>query len=216
MAPDRFVATGSGRCGTKLLSELLTAAGVRCGHERVFGPCGVQPWGDLQADSSWMAATMLDAVDVPVVLLVRHPLAVVRSWVEIGFFSQHDAANPTHEPLRQFAPGVYDDHASPADRALEMWCRLNAAVLPRAEMVLRLEHLDADQLARLLRWAGADPAPAGAAYWRIGRVNRHEGMRQRVGISHQPTWSVHQEDLADEARRLARLLGYDPEVIPGG
>lgn len=211
----RFAVTGSGRCGTRYMSKLLTAAGVPCGHEEAFGIHGAGLWTlDRQADSSWMAATMLDQVDVPVVLLVRHPLAVVRSWVEIGFFS-HDHDNPTHTPLLTFAPGVYA-YDSPADRALAMWCALNAAALPRAELLLRLELLDAAQLGRLLQWAGADPAKAGAAFRKTGRTNRHEGMRAKVRIRHEPTWGAHHPELAHEAQELARLLGYDPEVISGG
>lgn len=214
--PDRFLVVGSGRCGTKYLSELLTAAGVPCGHERVYNPHNAGVWpADLQADSSWMAVPHLPAAGLPVVLLVRHPLAVVRSWVEIGFFSHHDAANPTHGPLRAFAPHVYT-YETPANRALAMWLALNRAALARAEAVLRLEHFNASQLARLLRWAGVSDAGALAAFRRVGRTNRHESMRQRVRVSHEPQWSAYDTHLSTQAARLAVLLGYDPEEVPGG
>lgn len=212
---DRFVVTGSGRCGTRYASELLTAAGVPCGHEVAHSHVHRGQWPDgMMADSSWMAATMLDVVTAPVVLLARHPLAVVRSFVEIGFFSHHDAGNPTHQPLRMFAPHVYD-HQEPADRALAWWLTANEAALPRAEVLLRLEMLDAGQLGRLLRWAGADPEPASTAFRRTGRTNRHEVMRARTRIKHEPRWR-HSGDLALRARRLARLIGYDPDVVPDG
>lgn len=215
MTAGRFVVTGSGRCGTKYMSRLLTSAGAPCGHEQVFNAGGAGAWpDDVRADSSWMAATMLDRVDVPVVLLTRHPLAVVRSWVEIGFFGL-DISNETHGPLEQFVPDVYD-YQSEADRALAMWCRLNSAALPRAEMLLRLERFDAGQLARLLRWVGANPATAGEAFAAVGPCNRHDTMRAKVRVTHTPSWDCHDKDLADDARALARLLGYDPEVIPGG
>lgn len=212
----RVVVTGSGRCGTKYISQLLTAAGVRCGHEQVWNATKAGHWpADLEADSSWMAAAQLDTVDVPVVLLVRHPLAVVKSFVEIGFHSRHDRANPTHKPLQRFAPWVYG-YESAADRSLAAWLALNEAALTRAEVLLRLERLDAGQLARLLQWAGADPELASTAFRRTGPTNRHDTMRQKTKIRHEPSWRVHDGDLTVRARRLARLLGYDPEVIPGG
>jgi hypothetical protein len=165
-----------------------------------------------------MAATMLDRVDVPVVLLVRHPLAVVKSWVEIGFFSPVDAANRTHEPLRRFAPHVYR-YGHPRDRALAMWTELTKAALARAELILRVEHLDAAHLARLLRWAGTSDRHAEQALATTPAVNRHERMRAKTGITHHPRWSHHDPvdpALVIAARRLARQLGYDPDQVPGG
>lgn len=212
---DRFVVTGCGRSGTRYMSELLTAAGVPCGHEQAYNADGAGLWAlGRQADSSWMAATMLDWVDVPVVLLVRHPLAVVRSWVEIGFFGR-DRSNPTHQPLRAFASHVYD-YEAPADRALAMWLTLTEATLARADLVVRLEWIDAGQLARLLRWAGADPSRADTAFRKTGRTNRHENMRRATGIRHEPTWMAHDGDLTVRARQMARCLGYDPDEVPGG
>ncbi|WFE45310.1 hypothetical protein [Verrucosispora sp. WMMD1129] len=209
----RLVVTGSGRCGTKYLSALLTAAGVPCGHEQVFNADGPPVWpAGLRADSSWMAVPHLP-LSCPVVLLVRHPLAVVRSWVEIGFFT-HDAGNPTHGPLRRFAPQVYEE-TTPADAALSMWLHLTRAALPHATRVVRIEHLDARRAYRLLRWAGARSRPAREAVRSVPpRMNRHEEMRQRTGLRHQPAWAVHRPELADAARRLAVDVGVDPDEVP--
>src|SRR5690606_13238529 len=76
----RFVVTGSGRCGTHYLATLLTEAGVKCTHETVYSYLPEpKPWTDQVADSSLMAAPYLG--EYPTVLLVRHPLKVVKSWV---------------------------------------------------------------------------------------------------------------------------------------
>lgn len=208
----RFVVTGSGRCGTKWMSEALTRAGVPCGHESVFGfePEVVWPV-DLVADSSWMAATRLDEVDVPVLLMVRHPLAVVRSFVEIGFFADWDVGNPCHAPLRRAFPWVYD-WDTPQDRALEMWTALTTTALGRAEMVVRLERIDADLFSRVLWWAGADEsADAAAVLDEVPPCNRHEESRERTGVVHESSWGAHNPHLAGRAVRLAAILGYQDE-----
>lgn len=201
----RFIVTGSGRCGTKYMAELLTTAGTPCGHEMVHS-YQTRPWDGLVADSSWMAVPHLDG-SVPVVLLVRHPLAVVKSLTEIGFLTGHDDGNPCHDVLRAFAPEVYEwpDHA---DRALDMWYRLNVAAFRYAEMVLRLEAFGVEHLVRLLRWAGRDTSEASDAFRRVGPTNRHEGMRAKTRIRHTPAWTDHDPGLASRARALAALLGY--------
>ena len=200
--------TGCGRSGTKYLATLLTAAGMPAGHEKAHNHQRRGEWmpGQL-VDSSWMAATMLDAVDVPVVALVRHPLRVVKSLVEIGFFGSYGAANPTHQPLRLAAPHVYGYQAE-HDRALAMWLTLTRAALSRAEMLIRLEHMSTALLGRLLAWCGGNPHRAEHAIATVGVVNRHERSRARVGAAHTGGWDIHDPELAAPAQSLAWLLGY--------
>jgi hypothetical protein len=210
---SQFVITGSGRCGTTWISRALTRAGVATGHEAVFNPWSPE-WPEyLQGDSSWVAACELDRVDalgVPVALLVRHPLAVVRSLVEIGFFTW-DLTNLYHEPLSEAFPEVYD-WRTPQDRALEAWVQLNSAALTRAEMVLRFELLrqDPELFGRFLAWAGGNPRRAEEALAEP-RCNRHEPSRQRTGETYEPSWDKHDLDLAARAQGLARILGYQDE-----
>jgi len=202
----RFVITGSGRCGTKYMSRLLTAAGTPCGHEAVFA-YERRDWGDLVADSSWMAVPSLASAGLPVVLMVRHPLSVVKSLTEIGFLVGHDDQNPCHNVLREFAPEIYE-WPSHLDRALDMWYRLNLAALEHAELVFRLEQFSVEHLTRLLRWADRDTSRAKDAFHRVGPTNRLEGMRAKTGIRHTPSWGQHDPDLAKRAKALAALLGY--------
>lgn len=204
---DRFVVTGSGRCGTTWMSRALTRAGVPCGHEAVFHP-GEAVWPDhLRADSSWVAACRLGDVTDPVVLLVRHPLSVVKSLVEIGFFGW-DLDNAYHEVLRAAFPHVYR-WATPQDCALSMWLSLNESALTRAEMVLRMEQVtvDPELFGRFLSWAGGNPRRAEEALTEPP-CNRHRESRQRTWITHRPVWATHDPDLARRSRTLARTLGY--------
>lgn len=204
----RFVITGSGRCGTKYMSKLLSAAGVLCGHEQVYNTIKPPVWpNDLQADSSWMAVPHLP-LPYPVVLMVRHPLLVVKSWVEIGFFSEHDADNPTHNPLREWAPQVYDED-TPANRALSMWFHLNRAALPHAEKVIRLKEMTVDTLRDVLTWSESSTSHAEYAFSHVACMNQHTNMRQRVRVTHTPTWSVHRVKLMRDAQELAISLGIN-------
>jgi hypothetical protein len=211
---ERFVITGSGRCGTTWISRALTRAGIPCGHEAVFNPWSPE-WPDyLQAESSWVAACelgRLDSLGVPVALLVRHPLAVVKSMVEIGFFDWDLETNEYHQPLRTAFPEVYD-WATPQDRALAAWVALNSAALTRAELVLRFDLIkdDPELFARLLRWAGVPHNSRGLARYALWEppCNRHEKSRERTGLTYEPSWNNHDLDLATRARGLARILGY--------
>lgn len=199
--------TGSGRCGTTWMARALTRVGLPCGHEDVFNPWE-SDWPDhLRADSSWVASCQLDQVDVPMVLLVRHPLSVVKSLVEIGFFGW-DVGNDYHEPLREAFPEVYG-WGTPQDSALEMWVQLNMAALSRAEMILRFEEVtkDPELFGRFLAWAGGNPRRAEEALTEPP-CNRHEESRDRTGTTWDAGWEAHDLDLALRAQELARILGY--------
>jgi hypothetical protein len=105
----KFIVTGTGRCGTVYMARVLTKMGVPCGHECIFNNerpdvimkrfLGQQRpkmsdcsenfgWVDLRqvvADSSYMAAFYLVqplVCEVPVIHVVRHPLAVISSFVK--------------------------------------------------------------------------------------------------------------------------------------
>jgi hypothetical protein len=197
---------------------VLTEAGVKCGHEQVFdfrSLHGQAEWGDLQGDSSWMATAWLP-MEVPTALLVRHPLAVVKSWVEIGFFT-HQPDNPCHLVSQAMCPQIYDE-PTPADSALGLWLHCTRTALRQAELVLRLERLDEALVGRLLSWAGGDPSLAGAAMARVGEGvefrNEHLALKARSGVFWEPDWSLHRPELAEQAMDLAERLGYDPAVIP--
>lgn len=120
MVDLKFVVTGTGRCGTVFMANLLTSMGWPCGHEAVFGPhgvgrarevlSGIRPPenseisrnGDILSegegivgDSSYMAAPFLKEVDALVVHLVRNPIDVVASLVG-GMFRNFSGSSPTH------------------------------------------------------------------------------------------------------------------------
>jgi hypothetical protein len=106
MVDLKVVVTGTGRCGTVFMANLLTSLGWPCGHEAVFGPYGMERAREILSgarrpenseisrngtilsdeshivgDSSYMSAPFLSEVDAFVVHLVRNPMNVVASLV---------------------------------------------------------------------------------------------------------------------------------------
>lgn len=89
----KYVVTAPGRSGTMYTARLLTAAGLRCGHEQVFtgwGPggrrCPDYSTTEFDGDSSYIAGPFAGQVknDLTVVQLVRPPLDQIRSVVGLG------------------------------------------------------------------------------------------------------------------------------------
>lgn len=96
-----YIFTGTGRCGTGFVANLMTSAGRKCTHEGVFSLQGWDSaidkieqrrnntWWGWEGDSSWMAAPYLDRMElqgIKVVHIVRHPRDVIESMLRMGFF----------------------------------------------------------------------------------------------------------------------------------
>lgn len=91
------IITGTGRCGTGYVSQLLKMAGLECGHERFFSYRGLEQaremarhhWTGTRAESGWLAAPFLDdelLAGAIKVHLVRHPKKVIQSLLKLNFF----------------------------------------------------------------------------------------------------------------------------------
>ncbi len=106
-----YLVTGTGRSGTVYLANVLTAAGIPCGHESIFTPGGIKEararlkgtspievswisrescgnWmpcpADLVAESSYLAAPYLrDRLlqGTRIIHAVRNPMQVINSFV---------------------------------------------------------------------------------------------------------------------------------------
>lgn len=92
-----FIVVGTGRCGTVSCAKLLTAVGIPCGHEKIFGPrgmanktnsdvsieCGLKNVQSIMADSSYMAVPFLKhtiLIDAIIIHVVRNPIDVILSF----------------------------------------------------------------------------------------------------------------------------------------
>jgi hypothetical protein len=206
MTLQRVLVTGCARSGTGYLAALLSELGLECGHERVFAPRTVRgstpTWpADVRAESSWLAAPFLSKLPqgTAVVHLVRHPLAVMRSNMRIGFFS---------------APSEYLEHATahlpvlrqgqPIECAARYWTGWNELIEREARRAglqllrIRLERLDERGVRELCGALelGVTPARARAA---LQQVPADTNTRGRRGQDH----LVRLDDLSDRTLRLA-------------
>ena len=98
-----FAVVGTGRCGTVHFAKLLSSIGLPCGHERIFGPEGLEEALKFKfknsdvaknsglsnrgnffvAESSYMAVPFLDHSllnEATIIHAVRNPIKVVLSF----------------------------------------------------------------------------------------------------------------------------------------
>lgn len=110
-----FVITGTGRCGTHWIAEVLGGAGLRVGHEErlAYRPFAHDWARGIDGEVGWPAAAHLQYLDrrTRVIHLVRDPLAVMNS--RLG----NDKLAPSFSPpvVRDFVTRVLPDRAVPSD-----------------------------------------------------------------------------------------------------
>ncbi len=133
LAPSpRFVIAGTGRSGSSYIARLLTEAGIKCHHERVFSLAGYRPCFDVRGESSWFAVPYLSEYEGIVLHQVREPLATVASLASRqmwGFGIIGRQIEVTDDPLLN------------AVRFYVHWNRLCEA---RADYRYRLEDIDTE------------------------------------------------------------------------
>lgn len=96
----KILIVGTGRCGTKTLSNLLNQNNIKCGHESIFGKMvnkeidenHVIKTIDLyEAESSWLAVPYLGTKYIPketkIIHLIRDPKKVIKSFLDISLFN---------------------------------------------------------------------------------------------------------------------------------
>lgn len=118
----KYIVTGTGRCGTLFMANLLTSMGFPCTHEAIFTPHGIDKAKrvigkaeatisskisrgnnlsdyelEIVAESSYMAAPFLKEFDAKVIHVVRNPMGVVASMISDSF-KNFTNPHPTHIP----------------------------------------------------------------------------------------------------------------------
>lgn len=237
-----FVVTGTGRSGTRYVSELFRAAGVRCGHEDWFGPVpGLrdvqtipragprklhgavsrvrEEWRRrrqiLDGDASWLAVPRLPTFGGTVLLQLRHPVPVIRSFVGMSFFSDPERSGSVffHRFARAHFPITGDDVVD----AMRWWIEWNRRAERYADRTYRLEDLDVARFARLLTDVGVttDVVQRARRAFATAPADRNAAedlgfQRASLGWADLPSGPLKQELAAAACR-----FGYVPEASDG-
>lgn len=181
----KIVVTGSGRCGTGYVAQVLTGAGIPCGHEVVYHPAVVLDghpveWGAWHADSSWIAAATPPEPGTVTVAVVRHPLEVVQSQLAIDSFGATAPRNVWEAVTAKATPAAWE-HPAQHDRALAHWTAWNEMALARADLFVLLDDLNGSVVAAVAALAGVTLAPSRQPIDALpARVNTKADQRRPV------------------------------------
>jgi hypothetical protein len=207
----RFVIAGTGRSGTKWCATALRNAGIYCGHEQVFTtamlPEHYSPqWGGLEGDSSLAATPYMNELhDVRKVLVVRHPFAVVESWMfNGGFLGRRGIPLPAglNQYLRSTFPEVLDSQ-NDIEAGCRYWLAVNRLGGIGAHTVLRLEDITKIGGAKkLLAAVGREPV------WSTFEVGKVNGSPPEAHYGFDLT--AVPLGLLEDVQELAISFGYQP------
>ncbi len=198
----RFAIVGTGRSGTGYISNILTEAGVRCGHEQWWNPTGIHT-PHLMGDASWVAVPQLDSYDGLIFHQTRHPILVLRSLLNGELFDHR--TGPYYGFKAQHVAMTGDD-LTDAVRFVADWYRRIDEL--DANMTWRLEDVDPELVRMIAGKIGVDVDERllERAFQRI--PTDHNKHPAGPGI----TWS----DIPDGSDKktiehFARIWGYDLE-----
>lgn len=209
----RLLVTGCGRSGTGFLARVLTVAGLEArheGHSPAFKPHQHKwpdPWKGTEV--SWLAAAHLDTLpeNLPILHQVRNPLAVTRSFLGFGFFTDPEKHQSGVGPYRNFmkhhAPEValWDE---PIDQCLQYWVTWNLKVERHAVLTYRLESLTPAALCGLLARVGvAVPPPRMEAAFRTAGTKTNHRARAKLTAA-----QILKRPLGPMVAKLAGRYGY--------
>lgn len=196
----RVIVTGTGRCGTGYVSTVLNQAGIPATHEGVFNPEG-DGWEWQRVECSWMAAPHLSHFDGYVVHLVRHPLAVVNSFVGIEFFT-----NSAHEPYLDYVIDHLEDLSSdPVEAAMRFYVIWNRMIEPYADQFVRIEETGPAEFAQIAHKTGSHHSPNDMVK-PVESVPTDYNSRPRAEL----TWAdLPAGELKDELEQMVKEYGYD-------
>lgn len=182
----RYVITGCAGSGTGWASRIMTGLGSSCGHENVYGFHTDPPPLGVEGDSAWEAIGRLP-VDIPILLLVRNPLHVVRSETALNYFLR--ASSRKHQfprndrYLRQVLPQVRGarDRLGGILRYVAYW-DADVDQISNVE-AHRLEDVDTPRMVAIYRrLAGREPsADPGTVLAGVGTsFNTHGGVKSNL------------------------------------
>lgn len=219
------IVSGIGRSGTAYVAHVLRQSGLFATHEHVFrggvrAPCAhcIEPL-DVEVSGFAMPHLCEPAFRFhPVVLVVRHPLDWLRSWMKKRYAAEYLQAHLGRRLDGEVADWSFGDidrlgqrwsakkHYS-LDLALEAWVRWNAHVAARAWLFFRVEDMSSDVIRAIADLAGAasrlrDPDAA-------LRTVPHDINSMGRPVTPRLLWlHLGRSPWRERARSLARRFGY--------
>lgn len=149
---NKYLITGTGRCGTGYTSKVLSSTGNKCTHEQVFTRQGwdyaleqlqlrakYPEWGWV-GESSWLATPFLDKEELQgmtIVHLVRHPKNMIDSNLRLQLYT-HPQYGPYFNWMRQYIPEI-DEYKTPEEKGAYWYIKLNQMTEPYATVFHRVE-----------------------------------------------------------------------------
>lgn len=203
MTEPAFVIVGSGRHGSAYIAQVLTAAGVRCGHEQWWNPFGEHDDDTLVGDSSWCALPLgLDDYHGLVFHQVRHPLDTVASFARAPINPTRDW--PWYSLHRHL---IFEPSDDPLVYGMQAWLSYTVAAQQVSSWTWRLDQVTAELVCEIGEKTGrtVDRLRAEQAMSEVPRdVNRHH---DGPGLSW-PELGQASPDLTELVWSWAAVLGF--------
>lgn len=208
MQAPRLCILSTGRAGSRYIAELLTQAGLPCGHERYYGVTDAR-MGGMLAESSYLALPRVEKghFSGTCVHQVRDPLAVISSFMNGQMEKNVNVSRAHFQQMnkrdgRRKRPMSRDEWLLYTVRYVTDW---NARCARLAKFTYRVEDVDAALIHHLGELAGLTLKPAVVAH-ALGEVSRTTNK-------HPQGPSYNWDDLPDDAsthalREHARRWGY--------
>lgn len=185
-------------------SQLMTGLGSPCGHEQVYTDSGRISRGEWEGDSSWYAVPFVNDAE-PAVCLMRNPLAVVRSLLQLQ--AMHNTSYYSARFYLQHMPeiGEAPDPLGEAIRYTAWWDRDIAEKLP----IFRIEDAEPPNVVTLFGYlTGRHPEVSVVdTLGALGsRVTSHDGDSSTI------TWQrIREHPDGDLLVAKAERFGYPTE-----
>lgn len=188
------------------MCEYLNACGIKTTHQKAFKHEYKEPqWTGQKGDVSYEAVPFLQrGFDYPLtkILVLRNPLEVVRSWLELGAFGEDffhiwpfwAAA------LEYYCPEVLQQETS-LDKAAWYWLEWNLWAMPLVDHTFNLESMQVKDLLNAIGYTG-EPAY-------VQTIDRNERTADKVVNLGPLTLDQFSDRTAARLKNVGSTMGYE-------
>lgn len=208
-----FFVTGLGHSGTGWAAKLLSRLGAPCAHEEHATHEGFEL--PDQGESSWLAVGWLEEIPptVPILHLVREPLAVLRSIYRSDFLGAGLASDTPHAAFARSRCPELESYPGGLERQVAWVARWGAPLEARSGVLrLRIEDASPELLNGALRFVGARRRSAADIAEALEALGTETNAHDREADDSAVSWERVAECAAGPAfLARAERLGYGPQ-----